>query len=300
MFKKLIALLILSTSLAAQADFDPIKNHVRVVVPYAPGGGTDTLLQVIRQFAETQKITMYPDYRPGAQATIGIDAALNFPTDGYTILLTATGDVINNDVPHKFKTGDLYPVSAVAKNVLVVVSSSKSGKLATFDQLFREMKADPEQLSWGLPSPSFTEAANKLVQDTNMAKTVFAIPFNGAGPALRNVVSGHVDVAFMPASVAASSIENKLLTVLAEVGDPNKTLFGAENLTSRVTITNAGYSVFLSESAPPEVKQFWNDFVKRFASNLTAQQQLRDRHMVSMPVGSEFVTKLLDKIKNDR
>lgn len=299
MFKKILLVFVasLTATLSAGADhWVPIDKPIRVVIPYSPGGGTNAVFKIVNNYAITRKINLVPEFKPGAEGTIGIDTVLQYPADGYTVLLTVSTDVLNNTVPHQFKTSDLYPVSGIASNVLALVTST-SGNVKTFEQFGNIMKTDPTQLAWGIPSTSMKEAADMLVQDTGVANEIYSIPFNGAGPTLTNVIGGHVDVALLPGSVVAPAVKNKMLTVLAEIGDSNYTYFNGVNITHGTSTRNIGYSLFLSANAPESVRRYWTRFLKDFSQDPTAKKQLTEQYLKLMPTGPEAINQLLASVK---
>lgn len=303
MFKKLthqaaIVFIVFSSVAAIAADFDPVSKPIKVIIPYAVGGGTSNLLTVIQQYAIKSNITLVPEFRPGASATIGIDAAVAQPPDGYTVLITGTDDVLNTSIPHKFTTDDLYPVTAIAKNVLLLVSS-KTSKVTSLNQLTHIMKADPRKLSWGVASPSFAAATNTLAHNAGMSDSVFTVPFNGAGPVLRYIISGHVDLALLPGSVVKSAVDSGLVNVIAEISDPGQTKVNVAGATQRVNSNNNGYSMFISANAPTNVKLFWEEFMSGFATNRAAQTQLQAMYMSTMPSGHTYVKHILSKALNE-
>ena len=187
---------------AAAADY-PTKP-VRLVVGFAPGGGTDTTARAISQKLTTalgQQVIV--DNRPGASGTIAADIVANATPDGYTVLLGTIALVINPSLVAKmpFDTlKDLAPVTRAADstNILVVHPSvpSKSVK-----ELIALAKSKP--LNCG--SSGVGGAGHLAVELFNLqaGTKITHVAYKGGGPAIVDLLAGNIHMIF---ATAASSI----------------------------------------------------------------------------------------------
>jgi tripartite-type tricarboxylate transporter receptor subunit TctC len=107
------------------------SRPIRLVVPFPPGGGTDTISRVVaNKLTETLKWTIVVDNRPGAGGNIGVDMAAKAPADGYTIVMGQTSNLAVNPtlyakLPYD-PVKDLAPVTTVADAPLVLVVAASS------------------------------------------------------------------------------------------------------------------------------------------------------------------------------
>ncbi len=183
----------------AQAQGDSSKV-IRIISPYAPGGGTDVLARSIGpRLSERYGQQVVVENRAGASGTIGAGLVAKSTPDGNTILLTSTGHAavpsLFNDLPYDH-VKDLAPVSQLASGAMVLVVhptlSARSVK-----ELIALAKSRPGELNVGSAGTgSFSHLTAELFG--LMSEVRFNhIPYKGAGAALTDVVSGRVPVYFM-------------------------------------------------------------------------------------------------------
>ena len=203
---------ILASSAAAEATFP--DRIVRFIVPFTPGGVTDTAARLIGQQLSTrwgQQVVV--ENKPGAGGIIGVQAAINSKPDGYTLLMATNGEITINAAifakPKYDAQKDLIPIG-MATNTPFVWSTNVSSGIKSLAELVAAAKAKPGDLSYssaGVGSSShmateqFAEAAGiKLLH----------VPYRGGLPAAMALLAGEVPIS----AVALSS----LLTV----ADPGK------------------------------------------------------------------------------
>ncbi len=182
----------------AQAQQYPGKP-VRLIVPFPPGGGTDTLARIYGQkLAEIFGQQVVIDNRPGAGTNIGAEIAAKAPPDGYTLLMGNIAHAINvtlyNKLAYDF-VKDFAPVTLLAStpNILVVHPSvpAKSVK-----ELIALARARPGQLDYASSGGgSSSHLAAELFNNMAGVKMTH-VPYKGGGPAVIALVGGQVSVGF--------------------------------------------------------------------------------------------------------
>lgn len=204
--------LIVLTACAAGATIDAMANPyparpVRLIVPFAPGGGADNLARTLHAAAiDALGQTIVIDNRGGGGGTIGTDLVAKAPPDGYTIALVTTGHTVNPSLLPKVPY-DAYnhfePISLLATqpNVLVVHPSVGARSV---QELVALAKAKPGVINFASggngSSPHLSGELLKLA--TGVA--INHIPYKGAGPGIADVVAGHVHMMFVgPISIEA-------------------------------------------------------------------------------------------------
>jgi len=194
-------LLVLAAALpgAASAQAQYPNKPVRLIVPFPPGGGTDTLARIYGQkLAEVFGQQVIIDNRPGAGTNIGAEIAAKAPPDGYTLLMGNIAHAINVTLYSKLAydfVKDFTPVTLLAStpNILVVHPSvpAKSVK-----ELIALAKARPGQLDYASAgSGSSSHLAAELFGIMAGVKMTH-VPYKGGGPAVIALVGGQVSVGF--------------------------------------------------------------------------------------------------------
>jgi tripartite-type tricarboxylate transporter receptor subunit TctC len=211
-FRRLLSLLLaaglLPAAQAAQKDDYP-SRPVRMIVPFAPGGASDTVGRIIQPaMADLLKQQVVVDNRGGAAGNIGVEVAVRANPDGYNFLLGNIGTMAINPVYYvKFQyrpLKDLIPVTQIVDVPgCVVVHPSVPAK--SVKELIAHLKANPGKLNYGAPAPS---SANNLetIQFLNMTGTdALQIAYKGgAGPAMIGLLGGEVQMMFVTFSSAVN------------------------------------------------------------------------------------------------
>jgi len=218
MLKRLLLLLMMSLSVCAHSQAWPTKP-IKLVVPFPPGGGNDSLGRVIGQkLSEALGQPVVVDNRPGAGATIGTDVVAKSPADGYTILLSSiTTHALAPALYPKLSYDpikDFTPLSliAVAPTVLVVGPHLKASSLPGLIAL---AKSSPGKLTFASggngSAPHIAGELFKAVAGVDLLH----IPFRGGGPASLAIMSGDVDMMFDTAASAMPHVKSGKLLALA-------------------------------------------------------------------------------------
>jgi tripartite-type tricarboxylate transporter receptor subunit TctC len=191
--------------LAATASFAPsiaeaqaYPDHpIRLVVPYAAGGGTDAVARAIAQgMAEPLGQQLVVENNGTAGGNVATAQAAKAEPDGYTVLMANQGPMTVN--PRLFKNVKIDPltsfdpVTLVAEAPLVVVVPAES-RFTSFAQLVEAAKADPGGLTYGSAgNGSASHLATLLLAQTAKLDMVH-VPYKGAGPAITDLIGGRLD-----------------------------------------------------------------------------------------------------------
>lgn len=193
----------LGTALDVAAQSYPEKP-IRVIVPFAPGGGTDVFARIVgSKLTEIWGQQILVDHRPGAQGNIGTALGAKAAPDGYTITIVVTGTLAVN--PHLFgKPGAVAPwdFAAVTRGTeeVWILIAHPSVPVKSAKELAAFAKKHPGKLNNAAQSPSGDLLA-KLFNHTTGTNLV-NIPYKGAGPAVIDLLAGNVELAFFnPPSV---------------------------------------------------------------------------------------------------
>jgi tripartite-type tricarboxylate transporter receptor subunit TctC len=215
-------LVIACASVKAQAQSAPYPAHtVRIIVPSAPGGGTDIIARVLAQhFSRALGQQFVVENKAGAGNLIGIEAAAHAAPDGYTLLFVPSPLVLNTvlykSVPYD-PVRDFAPITlaATAPNVLVVGPAVPSRTLAEFIAL---AKQKPGSLNYGSAGTG-TSPHMSMELFKNMAGVdLVHIPYKGTTPSVTDLLGGQISAMFVNSLTAKPHIDSGRLRALAVTG----------------------------------------------------------------------------------
>jgi len=224
---KFIALL-LSFFLAAPAWAQYPVKAIRLIVPAAPGGGTDIVTRsVVPAFQENLGQSVVIENRGGAGGVIGTEIVAKAAPDGYTLLMVyvshATNPTLYKSLPYD-TIRDFAPITLIAHepNVLVTHPSVPASTLAEFIAWAKEGAAKGT-LSYATDPGSAGNLAGELFKQATGLKAIEAIPYKGSGPAAADVVAGHVPYMWSVISIATPYVKGgrlKAISIAAEKRAP--------------------------------------------------------------------------------
>jgi tripartite-type tricarboxylate transporter receptor subunit TctC len=182
---------------AATAQSYPTKP-VRWVIPFPPGGGTDTISRTLAQkLSETWHQQVIADNRPGSGGTIGLAIAAKLPADGYNLVLGQLANVaIAPALYPKLQydpVKDFTPISlALTSPLILVVHPSVPAK--NVKELIALARAKPDSITFGSPGNGTTgHLATEIIRSEGKVRMVH-IPYKGAVPAFTGLLGGEIAV----------------------------------------------------------------------------------------------------------
>ena len=194
---------------------------VRLVVPYAPGGSTSALAQLVaKQLGDVWGQQVLVDHRSGGNTLIGTEHVAKSAPDGYTLMLTANAHVV---IPQLVAAPfdpikDFAPIATVASTELVLVVHP-SVPASTLQEFIALAKAKPGGINYASAgSSSATHLAGELL-NTLAGIKLQHVPYRGSGPAISDLLGGHVQASFQTPIVAIPYIKSGRLKALAVSGD---------------------------------------------------------------------------------
>jgi len=211
----LVAVLAVAAGLAQSQQY-PTKP-VRIIAPFAPGGGTDFIARLIAQkLTERLGHQVIVENKPGAGGNLGAEFAVKSAPDGYTLLLVAGSYTVN---PSLYKlsfdpVNDITPVIQLSQGPFVV-AVHPSVPANNLKELIELARRQPDKLSYASAgSGSITHLASELFLDMAKIKVVH-IPYKGTGPALNDTIAGSTQLIFGSVSTTLQFIKSGRLRGLA-------------------------------------------------------------------------------------
>lgn len=210
------ALLCSAWPAAVMAQSYPVRA-VRLVVPYAPGGGTDILARALApRMSEALGQTLVVENRPGAGGNIGADAVAKAAPDGYTLVMAANTIAINAGLgklpfdPIK----DFAPVTMLASApMLLVVHPGVSAKSTT--ELIALAKANPARLNFSNPGNGTPQHLAEELFNRMAGIDIQHVVYKGGGPALLDLVAGNTQAAVLTMASVKPFLQSGKLRALA-------------------------------------------------------------------------------------
>jgi tripartite-type tricarboxylate transporter receptor subunit TctC len=211
-----LALGVAALAAPAAAQQYPAKP-VRIVVPFAPGGGSDFIARFMAQrLTESLGKQVIVENKPGAGGVIGIEAGIKSPPDGYTLTLIASSYTVNPSV-YKLNfdpVSDITPIIQMSQGPLLVVVPPALPVKATRD-LIALARSKPGQVNFASSGQgSVIHMATELFQ-TMAGVKMNHIPYKGTGPALTDTLGGQVDVFFSSIASAMPHVQSGKLRAVA-------------------------------------------------------------------------------------
>ena len=206
---------------AAQSAADKYpEKAIKIVVPFPPGGSTDTLGRAIAQkLQEKWGQPVVVENRPGASTLIGSTAVAKAAPDGYTLLLVgasiATNPALIEKLPYK-TPDDFTPIGTVITYAMGFAARANL-PANNVQELLALIKAKGPLSIATSGDGSATALANELFKGATGAQ-LMAVPYKGAGPAAIDVASGHVDVLFTGMSQLKPHLDTGRVKLLATSG----------------------------------------------------------------------------------
>jgi tripartite-type tricarboxylate transporter receptor subunit TctC len=210
------ALLCAAAAGSAIAQNYPTKP-VRIIAPFAPGGGTDFIARVAAsKMTESLGQTVIVDNRPGAGGTLGAEIGAKSAPDGYVLTLIAGSYAVN---PSLYKVNfdsnnDITPIIQLSQGpFLVVVHPALPVK--NIKDLIAVAKKKPDGLAFASSgSGSIIHLATELFNDMAGIKMVH-VPYKGTGPALTDTIAGQTQLLFSSIAVAVPQVKSGRLRAIA-------------------------------------------------------------------------------------
>ena len=208
---RLAGVLVLAVATVASAQSYPDKP-IRIVVPYPPGGGTDTLTRLVGKYlGESFKQPLVIENRPGGNAQIGMDIVTKAPADGYTLMAVAAGPLNETNLPM------FVPIALfAAPSYLLVVHPSVPARSVA--ELIALAKAQPGKLAYGSTGGGAASHLSTELFKAMSGTDLLHTPYKGVGQAVSDLLGGHVQMMIAPPQAVMSQVKSGQLRPLGVTG----------------------------------------------------------------------------------
>jgi tripartite-type tricarboxylate transporter receptor subunit TctC len=232
MLKRLALLLVClgPCSLAPAVAADYPTRAIKMVVPFAPGGGTDVLGRIIAQrLAEQWGQPVVIENQPGASGGIGTRAAAKAEADGYTLLMASTGALMAAAAAlapegHFDVTKFFAPITAVAAPPYLLVINPKV-PANSISELIALAREKPRSLSFGSSGIGTASHLSGALFEKDAHVELLNGPYKGTGPAVTDLLGGRIDMMFSPSTTVQALLDGGKLKALAVTGAKRSKFF---------------------------------------------------------------------------
>jgi len=213
-------LAVLACAPALAQDAYPAKP-LRIIVPFAPGGGIDILGRTLGQkLSERWKQPVVIENKPGASGAIGFDLAAKAPADGYSILMSVNTMVmlpsLNRKVPYD-PIKDFAPVAPVAIGTMAFVVPP-SLNVKTIPDFVALAKKEPGKLNYGSPGNGTPHHLSMELFKQRAGISLTHIPYKGSDGMMTGILGGQISAVFMPVHQALTNVQAGRLVMLSASG----------------------------------------------------------------------------------
>jgi tripartite-type tricarboxylate transporter receptor subunit TctC len=212
----------LSTGALAQSAY-PSQN-IKIVVPFTPGTGMDTIARVVApRLAERLGQSVVVQNQPGASGNIGADAVAKSTADGYTILMGANTMLMASQMYKSVSfdpVKDFSSISMAAYGSLMLVAHPKTG-IKTVADLVSQVRAKPGSVSFGSPGVGTPHHMAMELFKLETSTFMLHVPYRGSAGYTQDLLGGELNVGFLPVHIAQGFVKNGRLNALA-VGSPKR------------------------------------------------------------------------------
>jgi tripartite-type tricarboxylate transporter receptor subunit TctC len=283
--------------IARAQDFP--SRPVRIIVGYSPGGTLDIAARLIGQsLSERLGQQFVIENRGGAGGTLGAEAVVRAPPDGYTLLLCSSGDVVNAIIYDKLSFNfirDVVPVASIASGPLVLVVNP-SFPAKTIPEFIAYIKANPGAVSFGSAGigtvPQMAGELFKVMAGVDMLH----VPYRGLGPALSGLLGGQIQAVFSSMPTAVGHIRGGTLRAVAVTSAVRSEILPD---VPTVGVFLPGYEASLMvgigapKDTPTEIVERLNKEINAALADPSTKARLADLGVVPLPMASADFSNLI-------
>lgn len=272
-----------------------IATTYQMLIPFPPGGGVDYTFKHFQKFASDNGMNVVPMSKPGAQSLIAmkdLDSS-DEAKKGIRISLTTAQSYISAMTMQP--TLNIKPLSAIKMPSGCIVVPVNS-KLNTLQELIQELKIN-DNLVIATGAPAQTLSLNRFFAEENIPKRQL-IQYKGSGEILTQVAGGHVDVAWMPLTLADNFRKNKQLKIVAIASKIDYESYSTiPNLGKRYPHWNQdeAFIFVINKDIDPIMLDKWQKLVKSYIELSSNKDHFKTEFMEPAPFGEKFIDNFIKR-----
>lgn len=294
---------LLATSKASFAQTVFPSRPIRLIVPFPPGGTTDTLARLLSsKFSTRLGQTVIVENRPGANTQIGTMELVRSPADGYTLLIAGpstftANPAVKTSIPYD-PVKDFDYIGLVGTMPVILLATANT-QYKDISALVQHAQTNPGEIFYGSFGPgSIMHFAGETLNSASHIKLT-SVPYRGSTPAMTDLIGGQIPLTFDTVVVAAPYIKAGKVRALGVTTAQRSTLLPAVP-----TMTEAGYKMDISSwlgvvapaGLPADVRKTLEQAVAETVSASDMKQSMLNLGIESAPTGADaFNAKVRDE-----
>lgn len=258
------------------------ERPVRLIVPFAPGQGSDVLARSLAvAWGATRKQAVLVENRPGANGSLAVQELLRAPADGQHVLVSSNSPIVINPNLYRrlpYQPDDLLPLALLARTDVALVVPTSLG-VGRFSELVTRLRERPGAFSYASPGLGSTAHMYMQILSRSLGAEMTHVPYKGSGPALNDLLAGRVQLMFDGLASCMPHVRSGQLRVLAVAGTrasgfvpdvPTTAALGIEGLPGQ-----GWYGAFVRKTTPAEPAEQLRAALSTAATSPAFQAQLR-------------------------
>lgn len=285
--KLLLGAFMVASTIAVTPAFAAYPDApIKVIIPFAPGAGTDLLFRTIAPTLERelgQRLII--DNRSGAGTDIGTEMAARAPADGYTLMVNTTPllvrPLLNPATKYSFER-DFIGIASLARTQIVLVTTTKNNSFKDLDQFIAYARRNPGRLNFGgTGAGTPLDLMADLLQRRASFKVTTA-PYRGLGPILTDLVAGTIDFTFTSPLSMKGFVDSGQLTPLAitgrvrQAGHPDLPTFAEKGVDMTPLADGTWWGIFAPAGTPDAISRTLGEATERALKSPELQQRMID------------------------
>jgi tripartite-type tricarboxylate transporter receptor subunit TctC len=220
----------------AMAQWQPAAT-VKVIIPFPPAGGVDTTYRKIEKYAQQQGINMIPEYLPGAEGVVGMNAAATQPRDGNTLIITTTEVAASKDSSaKKFNSlNDFEYITGIRSSIFYLVTT------------------DNDRNIFGFNAPTQKEIILQYIEEQKI-KEYLLVPYKSTGQMIVDIINGTISKIIVPGVIINQQVESNKVKLIKKI------------------ISTGEFIVIAPNGIPSESKKYWDNFFKGYLASEQARK----------------------------
>lgn len=279
-----MACVLLCTTVAVQAQPRYPNKPIRLVTPFAPGGGSDILARLIGpQIHEAWGQPIIVDNRPGGGGTLGAGMVVNASPDGYTLILVS-GSYGSNAALHKLPydtVTDIQPIILIGETGLVV-TMHPTVPVKSIKDFIADAKANPAKYNFGSAGTGGLGHLSGELFKLETGVKMTHVPYKGSGPVMNALLSAEIQTSFSSLVPAIPHIRNGRLRAIG-VTPPKRSRSLPDVPSIGETVPGFEvihwYGMWGPKALPQAIVQQWNKEVARILRTEAMQKWFENEGM---------------------
>ena len=228
---------LLSVMLISQVSAQSLPNHIRIIIPFAPGGPTDVMGRLAAEsLAQHTKSTVINENRPGANGLVGVNFIKQGPVDGSNLLFVSSGMITFSPLLDKSLSydpqKDLVPIICLAQTDIGIIVANQV-PVNNLKELVALGKSPSSTLSFGSAGHgNILHAYIELLKDATKIHLLH-VPYKGASPSFTDVLGGQISGMFISVALAEQAVKSGKVKLLALVGKRNSSFPDVPTITEQ-------------------------------------------------------------------